>query len=53
MAELLRYGICAISLASAGSLQNGVRVCVSQMNRKGQYDLLEERLSLFDQDHKK
>ena len=53
VAELLRYGICAISLASAGSLQNGVRVCVSQMNRKGQYDLLEERLSLFDQDHKK
>ena len=53
VAELLRYGICAISLASAGSLQNGVRVCVSQMNRDAQYELLDQRLALFDQDHKK
>ena len=42
VAALLRYGICAISLTSTGSLQNGVRVCVSQMNREEQYDLLPE-----------
>ena len=29
VAALLRYGICAISLTSTGSLQNGVRVCGS------------------------
>ena len=44
VAALLRYGICAISLTSPGSLQNGVRVCVSQMNREEQYDLLDRRL---------
>ena len=43
VAALLRYGICAISLTSTGSLQNGVRVCVSQMNREEQYDLLRLR----------
>mgnify|MGYP000370419398 CR=1 FL=1 len=43
VAALLRYGICAISLTSTGSLQNGVRVCVSQMNREEQYDLLDRR----------
>jgi aspartate/methionine/tyrosine aminotransferase len=51
VAELLKYGICAISLASTGSSQHGVRVCVSAMNRPEQYDLLEERLSAFAKDH--
>ena len=50
-AALLRYGICAISLTSTGSLQNGVRVCVSQMNREEQYDLLDRRLRDFAQDY--
>ena len=51
VAALLRYGICAISLTSTGSLQNGVRVCVSQMNREEQYDLLDRRLRDFAQDY--
>ena len=42
---------CAISLTSTGSLQNGVRVCVSQMNREEQYDLLDRRLRDFAQDY--
>lgn len=50
--ELLRYGICAISLSSAGSRQEGVRVCVSMLNREAQYTLLEERLTAFDHDNK-
>ena len=53
VAALLRYGICAISLTSTGSLQNGVRVCVSQMNREEQYDLLDRRLRDFAQDGNK
>lgn len=52
VAELLRYGICAISLSSTGSQQHGVRVCVSQMNQAEQFDLLDQRLVLFAQDNK-
>ena len=40
-----------ISRTSTGSLQNGVRVCVSQMNREEQYDLLDRRLCDFAQDY--
>lgn len=49
--ELLLYGICAISLSSTGSRQHGIRVCISQMNRPEQFDLLEERLAAFRRDH--
>lgn len=49
--ELLLYGICAISLSSTGSHQEGIRVCISQMNRPEQFDLLEERLALFARNH--
>lgn len=52
LAELLRYGICAISLASTGSRQQGIRVCISQMNREEQFRLLDERLTLFAEDHR-
>ena len=31
--------------------KNGVRVCVSQMNREEQYDLLDRRLRDFAQDY--
>jgi aspartate/methionine/tyrosine aminotransferase len=51
VAGLLRYGICAISLTSAGSSRHGVRVCVSAMNRPEQYELLEERLAAFAAAH--
>lgn len=53
LAELLRYGVCAISLSSTGSLQCGVRVCVSAMNNPSQYDLLDERLAAFARDNRK
>ncbi len=47
VAALLRYGICAISLTSTGSQQDGVRICVSQLNRPEQFDLLERYLDEF------
>lgn len=50
--ELLLYGICAISLSSTGSRQEGIRVCISQMNRPEQFDLLETRLAAFEQNHR-
>ena len=51
MSELMRYGICSISLELTGSRQDGVRICVSQMNRPDQFELLAERLKQFAQDH--
>ncbi len=47
MGELMRYGICTISLSLTGSRQEGVRVCVSQLNREEQFVMLAERLALF------
>ena len=52
MKELMLMGICAISLALTGSAQNGVRVCISQLNHPEQFALLEERLQLFDRFHR-
>lgn len=49
--ELLLYGICAISLSTTGSKQAGIRVCISQMNRPKQFDLLDERLAAFAANH--
>ncbi len=51
MGELMRYGICSISLSMTGSRQNGVRICVSQLNRPEQFEWLDERLRLFASDH--
>lgn len=51
LSELLLCGICAISLTSTGSRQHGIRVCISQMNRPEQFDMLEERLKIFAQNH--
>jgi hypothetical protein len=51
MGELIRYGIATISLSTTGSRQAGVRICVSQLNRPEQFDMLEERLRLFAQNH--
>lgn len=51
--ELMLCGICAISLSSTGSRQEGVRVCVSQLNRPEQFDLLEVRLATFETYHPK
>ena len=51
MAELIRYGMATIALSTTGSRQSGVRICVSQLNRPEQFDMLEERLRLFAADH--
>lgn len=51
MHDLMLYGICSISLSLTGSRQNGVRICVSQLNRPEQFDLLEQRLRLFAAAH--
>ena len=53
MGELLLYGICAISLSSTGSHQDGIRVCISQMNEARQFEMLDQRLALFAQKHRK
>lgn len=50
--ELLLYGVCAISLSTTGSKQDGIRVCISQLNRPEQFDLLDERLAAFAANHK-
>jgi hypothetical protein len=47
LSELLLYGICAISLTSTG-----IRVCVSQMNRPEQFEMLEERLTAFAENNR-
>ncbi len=47
MHELMLCGICTISLTLTGSLQHGVRVCVSQLVRPEQFDLLASRLKFF------
>ena len=51
MCDLMLTGICSISLSLTGSAQNGVRICVSQLNRPEQFDLLEQRLRLFASSH--
>lgn len=51
MRDLMLMGICSISLSLTGSAQNGVRICVSQLNRSEQFSLLEERLKLFAASH--
>ncbi len=50
MRELIYYGISAISLATTGSHQEGLRACVSFI-RDEQYPVLEERLKLFADNH--
>ncbi|MDE6408785.1 MAG: pyridoxal phosphate-dependent aminotransferase [Muribaculaceae bacterium] len=50
--ELLRYGVAAISLISAGSEQPGVRVCVSMLRNEDDFASLEKYLRQFNSDHK-
>lgn len=50
--ELLRYGVASISLYSAGSTRDGVRVCVSMIPDDMAFDKLERFLSKFNEDHK-
>ncbi|MDE7115717.1 MAG: pyridoxal phosphate-dependent aminotransferase [Muribaculaceae bacterium] len=50
--ELLRYGVASISLYSAGSTRDGVRVCVSMIPDDATFDKLERFLCKFNEDHK-
>jgi len=52
MEELIYYGISAISLSTTGSDQQGLRACTSFI-KEHQYDLLENRLKLFKENHSK
>ena len=47
MRALLLHGICAITLTTTGSLRDGVRVCVSQLNEQRQFEMLDQRLAGF------
>ena len=48
--KLIYYGISAISLSSTGAKREGMRGCVSCI-RDDQYELLDERLALFNRDY--
>lgn len=50
IAELVRFGISAISLGSTGSNQQGIRVCSSPMKEE-HYPILDRRLEAFDAMH--
>jgi len=50
MRELMAYGISSISLATTGSLQQGIRACSSRMS-EGKFALMKERLELFKKEH--
>lgn len=46
----LQYGISAIALGPTGSEQEGIRVCTSKV-APDTYDILNERLKIFDNNH--
>ncbi len=46
--RLIHYGVSAISLRTTGSEQQGLRICTS-MVKPEHYDLLDERLRIFNQ----
>ena len=46
--RLIHYGLTAISLRTTGSEQQGLRICTS-MVKPEHYDLLDERLRIFNQ----
>jgi hypothetical protein len=48
--ELMYYGVSAICLITTGSHQEGLRVCTSFIN-DNQYDLLEERMAIFEENN--
>ena len=50
MKELMFYGVSTISLATTGSRQEGLRACTSFI-KPNQYDLLNERMKLFRENH--
>lgn len=49
--ELLRHGVSAITLASTGSEQEGVRICVSTLSTDEDFEILNQRLNAFKNEH--
>lgn len=49
--ELLKHGVATISLPSTGSLQNGVRVCVSMLTTDDCFANLNRHLKSFADEH--
>ncbi|MDE5794877.1 MAG: pyridoxal phosphate-dependent aminotransferase [Muribaculaceae bacterium] len=49
--ELLRHGISSITLSSTGSEQEGVRVCVSTLSSNDDFNVLDQRLKAFQNEH--
>lgn len=49
---LLHYGVSAIVLSTTGSKQQGLRICSSTV-KPHHFDMLEERLRLFDENYGK
>ena len=45
--NLLRCGVCAITMVSTRSVREGIRVCVSLLNSDDDFRVLDERLALF------
>ena len=52
-ATLLRYGVASISLRSTGSMQQGIRVCISMLHSEEDFNRLEHNLERFNSDHHK
>ena len=50
LAELIHYGVSAISLRTTGSEQQGIRVCTSVIQDED-YPVLDERLKVFNEKH--
>ena len=48
--ELLYYGVSGIDLSTTGSTRKGIRACSSNI-KPHHYQLLEERLGVFDKEH--
>lgn len=49
--ELMRHGLSAITLSSTGSEQEGVRICVSALSEEKDFNMLNERLKAFKNEH--
>lgn len=49
--ELLYYGVSGIDLSTTGSVRNGIRACSSNI-KPHHYALLDERLAMFNENHK-
>ena len=48
---LLRFGVSSIPLPSTGSKQDGVRICVSLLDNDEAFNILDERLKAFINEH--